>query len=128
MSEAINDNKVFEPEVLGKEDRPATAYPDQHALLVPASDKSHLPVPSPTGLHRYLQEISQYPLLSREETEELAIRFHESDDRLRPVRLHGHQAVSFAAMTPGEFAGVTGDAVLRRHSGIRAARVAFLHP
>ncbi|MBW2466128.1 MAG: RNA polymerase factor sigma-32, partial [Deltaproteobacteria bacterium] len=33
-----------------------------------------------TGLQRYLQEISQFPLLSRDETEELAIRYHETGD------------------------------------------------
>ncbi|MEW6218506.1 MAG: RNA polymerase factor sigma-32 [Thermodesulfobacteriota bacterium] len=40
----------------------------------------HLPAVAPTGLHRYLREISQYPLLSREDTEALAIRFHEQRD------------------------------------------------
>ncbi len=50
----------------------------QHLVSMP--DDKNLPVVSPTGLQRYLQEISQFPLLSREETEELAIRYHETGD------------------------------------------------
>ena len=48
--------------------------------LVSLSDDSSAPSVSHAGLHRYLQEISQYQLLSREETEELAQRFKESGD------------------------------------------------
>jgi RNA polymerase sigma-32 factor len=48
--------------------------------LVNMPEDKNLPVVSHTGLQRYLQEISQFPLLSREETEELAIRYHETDD------------------------------------------------
>ena len=48
--------------------------------LVSMPEDKNLPVVSHTGLQRYLQEISQFPLLSREETEELAIRYHETDD------------------------------------------------
>lgn len=50
----------------------------QPLAIIP--DDSHLPVVAPTGLQRYLQEISAYPLLTREETEELAIHFHETGD------------------------------------------------
>ena len=50
-----------------------------HPLLALADDK-HLPALSHPGLHRYLQEINQHRLLTREETEELAIRFNESQD------------------------------------------------
>ncbi|MFZ5776116.1 MAG: sigma-70 family RNA polymerase sigma factor [Thermodesulfobacteriota bacterium] len=48
--------------------------------LVALSDDDHLPVVGNAGLHRYLQEISQYKLLSREETEELARHFQETGD------------------------------------------------
>ncbi len=50
-----------------------------HPLLTLPDDK-HLPALSHPGLHRYLQEINQHRLLTREETEELAIRFHETQD------------------------------------------------
>jgi RNA polymerase sigma-32 factor len=46
--------------------------------LVAISEDANLPVLSNPALHRYLQEISQYELLSREETDELAIRFRET--------------------------------------------------
>ena len=48
--------------------------------LVSMPDDKNLPVVSHTGLQRYLQEISQFPLLSREETEELAIRYNQTGD------------------------------------------------
>ena len=48
--------------------------------LVSMPDDKNLPAVSHTGLQRYLQEISQFPLLSREETEELAIRYKETGD------------------------------------------------
>ena len=48
--------------------------------LVSMPDDKNLPVASHTGLQRYLHEISQFPLLSREETEELAIRYNETGD------------------------------------------------
>lgn len=48
--------------------------------LVLLDDDRNLPALSNPALHRYLQEISQYELLSREETEELAIRFQETGD------------------------------------------------
>ncbi len=43
-------------------------------------EDKNLPVVGHTGLQRYLQEISQFPLLSREETEELAIHYNETGD------------------------------------------------
>ncbi len=55
--------------------------------LVALSDDENLPVLSNPALHRYLQEISQYELLSREETEELAIQFKESGDPNAAYRL-----------------------------------------
>ena len=48
--------------------------------LVSMPEDKNLPVVSHTGLQRYLQEISQFPLLSREETEELAFRYKETGD------------------------------------------------
>jgi RNA polymerase sigma-32 factor len=48
--------------------------------LVSMPEDKNLPVVSHTGLQRYLQEISQFPLLSREETEELAFHYHETGD------------------------------------------------
>ena len=46
-----------------------------HQPLVLVDNEENLPAVSNPALHRYLQEISQYELLSREETEELSIRF-----------------------------------------------------
>lgn len=53
---------------------------DVHHPLLALPDDKNLPAISHPGLHRYLQEISQHKLLSREETEELAIRFQEEGD------------------------------------------------
>lgn len=55
--------------------------------LVSIPDDENLPALSNPALHRYLQEISQYELLSREETNELAIRFRESGDQDAAYRL-----------------------------------------
>ena len=46
-----------------------TVEGEHHPLVTLPSD-NNLPALSHPGLHRYLQEISQYELLSREETEE----------------------------------------------------------
>ncbi|WP_028579170.1 sigma-70 family RNA polymerase sigma factor [Desulfogranum japonicum] len=59
----------------------------QHHPLVVTSSDDNLPALSNPALHRYLQEISQYELLSREETEELAIRFQETGDPDAAYRL-----------------------------------------
>ncbi len=53
---------------------------EQFHPLVALSTEENLPAVSNPALHRYLQEISQYQLLSREETEELAARFQETGD------------------------------------------------
>lgn len=58
----------------------------RHALMLTSSEEN-LPALSNPALHRYLQEISQYELLSREETEELAIRFQETGDPDAAYRL-----------------------------------------
>jgi len=55
--------------------------------LVTISDEENLPALSNPALHRYLQEISQYELLTREETDELAIRFREEGDQDAAYRL-----------------------------------------
>jgi RNA polymerase sigma-32 factor len=60
--------------------------PRRHALMLTSSDEN-LPALSNPALHRYLQEISQYELLSREETEELAVRFQETGDPDAAYRL-----------------------------------------
>ncbi len=57
-----------------------------HPLVVMPEDEN-LPALSNPALHRYLQEISQYELLSREETEELAIRLQETGDPDAAYRL-----------------------------------------
>ncbi|MCL1980745.1 MAG: RNA polymerase factor sigma-32 [Proteobacteria bacterium] len=58
----------------------------QRALMLTSQD-DNLPALSNPALHRYLQEISQYELLSREETEELAMRFQETGDPDAAYRL-----------------------------------------
>jgi RNA polymerase sigma-32 factor len=59
----------------------------QEHPLVAVSEDDNLPVLSNPALHRYLQEISQYELLSREETDELATRFRETGDQDAAYRL-----------------------------------------
>jgi RNA polymerase sigma-32 factor len=63
-----------------KKEPPTKMKPMPAQQLVSMPDDKSLPALSHTGLQRYLQEISQFPLLSREETEELAIRYHETED------------------------------------------------
>lgn len=58
-----------------------------HQPLVLIEHEENLPAVSNPALHRYLQEISQYELLSREETEELAVRFKETGDPNAAYRL-----------------------------------------
>lgn len=55
--------------------------------LVSLSNEEHLPALSNPALHRYLQEISQYELLTREEADELAVRFRENGDQDAAYRL-----------------------------------------
>ncbi len=57
-----------------------------HPLVVTSNDEN-LPAVSNPALHRYLQEISQYELLTREEAEDLAIQFREHDDQEAAYRL-----------------------------------------
>lgn len=60
-----------------KDSRPLTSLPDDE----------NLPVAAQAGLHRYLQEISQYELLTRAETEKLAVRYQENQDPEAAYRL-----------------------------------------
>ncbi len=53
---------------------------DNLHALVTLPDDPNLPTVGQPGLHRYLQEISQHALLSREETAELAKKFKEDGD------------------------------------------------
>jgi RNA polymerase sigma-32 factor len=55
--------------------------------LVALPDDENLPAIAQPGLHRYLQEISQYKLLTREEAEALSIKFHEEGDQDAAYRL-----------------------------------------
>ncbi len=63
-----------------KESKQNKSTESVHHPLLALPDDKNLPAISHPGLHRYLQEISQHKLLSREETEELAIRFQEEGD------------------------------------------------
>lgn len=65
---------------------PPELEPYLHPLVVMPEDEN-LPALSNPALHRYLQEISQYELLSREATEELAIRLQETGDPDAAYRL-----------------------------------------
>lgn len=67
-------------------DRNSDLGETRHPLVLLDDDKN-LPALSNPALHRYLQEISQYELLTREETEELAIRFQETGDPEAAYRL-----------------------------------------
>ncbi len=60
--------------------------PQQHPLVA-LTDDANLPTLSNPALHRYLQEISQYELLSREDTDNLAIKFRENGDQDAAYRL-----------------------------------------
>lgn len=55
--------------------------------LVALPDDQNLPALTHPGLHRYLQEISQYELLTREEAEALSVKFHEEGDQDAAYRL-----------------------------------------
>lgn len=75
------------------DEKPTSGYKDETESegyinpLVSLSDDENLPAVSNPALHRYLREISQYELLSREETDELAIKFKEEGDQDAAYRL-----------------------------------------
>jgi RNA polymerase sigma-32 factor len=54
---------------------------EEIAPLFALPDDANLPALASPGLHRYLQEISQYKLLTREEAEALSVKFHEEGDQ-----------------------------------------------
>ena len=55
--------------------------------LIAVSVDENLPALNNQSLHRYLQEINQFELLSREETDELAVRFRTTADPDAAYRL-----------------------------------------
>lgn len=69
------DNEIADIVSDDEEEREEILHP-----LVTLPDNEHLPVLGNAGLHRYLQEISQYRLLTREEADELARHFQETGD------------------------------------------------
>lgn len=74
----MTDSDYKEGQIIEDNDyRPLTSLPEDE----------NLPVAAPTGLHRYLQEISQYELLTREQTEQLAISYQENQDQDAAYRL-----------------------------------------
>jgi len=78
MVKKMTDSDYLEGQTIDDDElRPLTSLPDDE----------NLPVAAQSGLHRYLQEISQYKLLTREQTEELAIRYQENQDPDAAYRL-----------------------------------------
>jgi RNA polymerase sigma-32 factor len=78
MVKKMTDSDYLEGQTIENDkSRPLTSLPDDE----------NLPVPAQAGMHRYLQEISQYELLTREETEKLAIRYQENQDPEAAYRL-----------------------------------------
>ncbi len=76
MDETLIEPEILEPVGPGEKGNDFSRY----ALIVPPEEGSRLPVHISPGLQRYLREIGQYRLLTREETDELATRFHETGD------------------------------------------------
>ncbi len=58
-----------------------------HFPLVTVGERLQPPTKSNQALDRYLKEIGQYELLSREETDDLAIKVHEASDKNAAYRL-----------------------------------------
>ena len=75
MTKMKEDNEIADIVSDDEEEREEVLHP-----LVTLPDNEHLPVLGNAGLHRYLQEISQYRLLTREEADELARHFQETGD------------------------------------------------
>ncbi len=68
-------------------DSPAHERPLYDPGSATADADENLPALSNPALHRYLQEISQYDLLSREEADELALHFQQTGDPEAAYRL-----------------------------------------
>jgi len=75
-----NDTMKDDVEILDMNDDSPAAREEMHPLVTLQEDDDHLPAVGNAALHRYLQEISQYRLLSREETDDLAKEFQETGD------------------------------------------------
>lgn len=84
MDPEIDIDPLDDPELETEVDSIDESYDNS---LVAVSDEENLPALSNPALHRYLQEISQYELLTREETDELAVRFREKGDQDAAYRL-----------------------------------------
>lgn len=80
MTKSDKKIKSKKKAVSGSTNKQKLVKKEIHHPLVALPDDANLPAVSQPGLHRYLQEISQHKLLTREETEELAIRFKEDND------------------------------------------------
>jgi RNA polymerase sigma-32 factor len=80
MTKSAKKTKSKKKAVTGSTGKQELRKKEIHHPLVALPDDANLPAVSQPGLHRYLQEISQHKLLTREETEELAIRFKEDGD------------------------------------------------
>jgi RNA polymerase sigma-32 factor len=80
MAEMKEDIGLLDSDGDGDEMREEREERETLHPLVTLPDDEHLPVLGNAGLHRYLQEISQYRLLSREEADELARQFQETGD------------------------------------------------
>ncbi len=78
--------EISPAEVLPPDEESKGSEPFENPLVA-LSDNENLPAVSNPALHRYLQEISQYELLSREETDELAVKFKETGDQDAAYRL-----------------------------------------
>ncbi len=70
-----------------KQKKGKSASPENLHALVTLPDDPHLPTVGQTGLQRYLQEISQHSLMTREETDALAKQFKEDGDPDAAYRL-----------------------------------------
>jgi RNA polymerase sigma-32 factor len=62
-----------------KKKKKESDQPDMYPLISMPED-NNLPALGNLGLQRYLHEISQYKLLTKEETEELAVQYYETGD------------------------------------------------
>lgn len=70
-----------------KSEKKEPQKPENLHALVALPDDPNLPAVGQNGLHRYLQEISQHALLTREETDSLARKFKEDGDPDAAYRL-----------------------------------------
>ncbi|RJX33923.1 MAG: sigma-70 family RNA polymerase sigma factor [Desulfarculus sp.] len=81
-AKAPETSEVLEPEVLGPEERDILDAAGEPALF----SGQHPPAPS-NPLQRYLWEARRYPLLTREQEQELTRRYYEHGDRDAAAKL-----------------------------------------